>query len=367
MHSTLDLSELDNRIGRLFMCGIPGTQMDRETESLIRDHALGGIILFARNIETPIQVASLCKDLQATAMKSHETPLFLAVDQEGGRVARLREPFAQFPGNSVMGNDTRATDKAAEFGETTAKEMRLVGLNMNMAPVVDVRTGEPEQHLDGRLFGDDPQKVALLGGLVVKNLQENGVMAVAKHFPGLGRATRDPHHDLPMIEADVEEMEKIHLPPFRAAIDQDVSAVMTSHALYPALDPEYPGTLSHRIVTGWLRETCGFQGLIVTDDLEMGAIKKRWGVAQGAVDAFRAGCDILLICKDQAAVIDGMERLRGALLMEEVLLQRFHESVSRVMAAKARFLGKQNDISLKEVGDYFGMRAGHKDQGSSGV
>ena len=142
---------------------------------------------------------------------------------------------------------------------------------------------------------------------------------------------------------------------------------MTSHALYPALDPEYPGTLSHRIVTGWLREACGFQRLIITDDQEMGAIKKRWGVAQGAVAAFRAGCDILLICEDQAAVIDGMERLRDVLLTEKVLLQRFHESVSRVMAAKARFLGKRHKISLKEVGDYFGTRAGDRDRGSSGV
>jgi beta-N-acetylhexosaminidase len=355
MHSSLDLSELNSWIGRLFMAGIPGPEMDRETEALIRDHALGGVILFARNIEEPVQVATLCSRLQEAAMDSQGTPLFLAVDQEGGRVARLREPFTQFPGNSVIGNDPNAMERAAEFGKTTATEMRLVGLNMNMAPVVDVRMGAPERHLDGRLFSDDPQKVAMLGQCVVKSLQENGVMAVAKHFPGLGRATRDPHHDLPTIEADIQEIEESHLVPFRAAMEQGVAAVMTSHALYPALDRKYPGTLSRTIVTGLIREKLGFNGLVVTDDLEMGAIKRGWGAAPGAVAAFAAGCDILLICKDQGAVLEGMERLRDSLLRGEVPMERLHRAIRRVMAAKDRFLGKQDDISLNEVSDYFKM------------
>jgi len=355
MHSPLDLSELNSWIGRLFMAGIPGPEMDRETEALIRDHALGGVILFARNIEEPVQVATLCSRLQEAAMDSQGTPLFLAVDQEGGRVARLREPFTQFPGNSVIGDDPNAMERAAEFGKTTAKEMRLVGLNMNMAPVVDVRMGAPERHLDGRLFSDDPQKVAMLGQCVVKSLQENGVMAVAKHFPGLGRATRDPHHDLPTIEADIQEIEESHLVPFKAAMEQGVAAVMTSHALYPALDRKYPGTLSRTIVTGLIRETLGFDGLVVTDDLEMGAIKRGWRAAAGAVAAFAAGCDILLICKDQGAVLEGMERLRDSLLRGEVPMERLHRAMKRVMAAKERFLGKQDDISLNEVADYFKM------------
>lgn len=353
MHSPLDLSELNAWIGRCFMAGIPGLEMDRKTESLIRDRGLGGVILFKRNIEDPVQVATLCSRLQEAAMESQGIPLFLAVDQEGGRVARLREPFTLFPGNGVIGNDPNATERALEFGETTAREMRLVGLNMNMAPVVDVRMGAPEQHLDGRIFSDDPHKVALLGRCVVKSLQENGVIAVAKHFPGLGRATRDPHHDLPTIDADREEIEEFHLPPFRAAMEEGVAAVMTSHAIYPALDSENPGTLSHRIVTGLMREELGFDGLVVTDDLEMGAIKRGWGAAPGAVAAFAAGCDILLICEDQGSVLEGMERLRDSLLRGEVPMERLHQAMRRVMTAKDRFLGKGEDVSLDEVVDYF--------------
>ena len=353
MQSTLDLSELELRIGRLFMAGMPGPELDRGTEELILDHCLGGIILFARNIENPVQLASLCHNLQETAMKQHGIPLFLAVDQEGGRVARLKEPFTLFPGNSAIENDPRPVDRAMEFGITTAREMSLVGLNMNMAPVVDVRWGEPEKHLDGRIFSDDPEKVALLGQSVVKSLQENGVMAVAKHFPGLGRATLDPHHHLPTIEANIEEIEEINLPPFRATIEQGVSAVMTSHAIYPALDPVNPGTLSNKIVTGLLREKLGFERLIITDDLEMGAIKKGWGVAKGAVAAFEAGSDLLLICEDQEGVLAGMEALRDSLLREEVPLERLHQSVKRVMGAKERFLGKGGEISLAKVKGYF--------------
>ncbi|MBW1868277.1 MAG: beta-N-acetylhexosaminidase [Deltaproteobacteria bacterium] len=353
MQSTLDLSELDLRIGSLFMAGMPGPELDGDTEALIRNHCLGGIILFARNIENPVQLASLCHNLQETAMEQHGTPLFLAVDQEGGRVARLKEPFTLFPGNSAIGNDSRPVDRAMEFGVITAREMALVGLNMNMAPVVDVRWGEPEKHLDGRIFSDDPEKVALLGQTVVKSLQENGVMAVAKHFPGLGRATLDPHHHLPTIDASTGEIEEINLPPFRAVIEQDVSAVMTSHAIYSAFDPMYPGTLSNKIITGLLRKKLGFEGLIITDDLEMGAIKKGWGVAKGAVAAFEAGSDLFLICEDQEEVMAGMMALRDSLLRGDVPLERLHQSSRRIMAAKARFLGGGIEISFAKVKEYF--------------
>ena len=167
MHSTIDLSELDVKIGRLFMAGMPGPQLDEKTEALIRYHCLGGVILFTRNIESPLQLATLCNDLQDKAMNYHGTPLFLAIDQEGGSVARLKQPFALFPGNTAMGKDKRPVDKTKAFARITAKEMALVGLNMDLAPVVDVQCKEPEKHLLGRTFSDDPQKVALLGRTVV--------------------------------------------------------------------------------------------------------------------------------------------------------------------------------------------------------
>ena len=207
MTSKSEHSEIDAKIGSLFMAGMPGTTLDEHTDELIRDRCIGGVILFSRNIENPLQLATLCNDLQESSLKYHGPPLFLAVDQEGGRVARLREPFTSFPGNTAIGEDPQSVEKAEDFACVTAKEMSLVGLNMDFAPVVDVRRGEPEKHLAGRTFGDNPEEVSALGRTVVKVLQENGVMATAKHFPGLGRASLDPHYHLPTIEADAAEIE----------------------------------------------------------------------------------------------------------------------------------------------------------------
>lgn len=355
MHSTLELSELNTKIGRLFMAGMPGKELDADTEALIRDYCLGGVILFSRNIENPVQLAGLCKDLQDRAMKYHGIPLFLAVDQEGGPVARLREPFTCFPGNEAIGADPKPMDRAREFAEVTAREMTLVGLNMDLAPVVDVRWGEPEKHLAGRTFSDDPKKVAMLGQVVIKALQENGVMAVAKHFPGLGKTSLDPHHHLPTIELDGREMEEINLPPFKEAIAAGVSGIMTSHAIYQSVEPGLPATLSNKILSELLRDTIGFKGLILTDDLEMGAIKKKWGVAEGAVASFEAGSDVLLICEDQTWVLEAIEILRMKVIRSEISGHRLHQSLGRIMKAKSRFLKKTKKVSIKEVRAYFSL------------
>jgi len=222
-----------------------------------------------------------------------------------------------------------------------------------MAPVLDVPKGPMDQVLQNRTFGEDPGRVGNLGRIVIKSLQENGVMAVGKHFPGLGKARLDPHQHLPTIEADQQEMDSIDLPPFQDAVREGVSAIMTSHALYPGLDAHCPATLSYAIITELLRERLGFQGLIITDDLEMGAIKKDPGVAEGAVKAFEAGNDILLICEDQGLVREAMDALRNRLLTNEVLLSRLHESVGRIMAAKEKFLKRWEPVSLETVKRYF--------------
>ena len=353
LHPTIDLSELDTQIGRLFMAGIPGTKLDSRTEALIRDYCLGGIILFSRNIEDPVQLATLCSELQQTAMKHHGIPLFLAVDQEGGRVARLQEPFTRFPGNEAVGAEPMAVERALEFAEVTAVEMTLVGLNMDLAPVVDVRRGDPEKHLEGRTFSDDPNRVSELGQTVVRGLQRNGVMAVAKHFPGLGKTALDPHHHLPTIHLETDEMNGINLPPFKAAIEAGVSGVMTSHAIYPNMEPALPATLSSKILMGILRERLGFKGLIITDDLDMGAIKKHWGVAGGALESFQAGADILLICEDQTGVAESITLLRKKIIRGEISGSRLHESLGRIRKAKSKFLKKQRKVSLKKVRAYF--------------
>jgi beta-N-acetylhexosaminidase len=357
LNTILDLSELNQRLGQLFITGMPGTSLDEGTELLIREYNLGGIILFSRNINDPMQLARLCHDIQNAAVRYQCGPLFIAIDQEGGRVARLRKPFTVFPGNEAMGTDERPVRKAVEFGTVTAREMKMVGLNMDLAPVVDVRKGRPERHLRGRLFSEDPKTVALLGGKVVKALQENGIMAVAKHFPGLGRASTDPHLNLPVIDMDMREINEVNIPPFKAAIDMGVSAVMTSHALYIALDPENPATLSSVIINGLLRERLGFHGLIMTDDLEMGAIAKGCGVPEGALASFQAGADILLICEGQKHFPESLALIREKILRGELSNERLSQSLQRIKKVKSRFIKPKQKIMFRKVERYFISRA----------
>jgi beta-N-acetylhexosaminidase len=349
----LNRSDVNREIGQLFVIGMPGPHLDKETDILIREDRIGGIVLFSRNIVDPVQLASLCHDLQTAASKGQGSPLFLAVDQEGGRVARLREPFTSFPGNAAIGMDGEPVKRAIEFATVTSKEMKLVGLNMNLAPVVDVQRGEIEKHLAGRSFGEDPELVAFLGRTVIKHLQKNGIMAVAKHFPGLGRADVDPHHLRPRINIDREELVGINLPPFAAAIEEGVCGIMTSHAIYPALDPEQPATLSPKVLTEVLRGRMGFTGLTITDDLEMGAIATEWRVGEGALKSFQAGADILLICKDQSRVRESLDVMRRAVSKGTLSAERLAQSLERIGKIKASFLGRPEEISLSKVREYF--------------
>jgi beta-N-acetylhexosaminidase len=224
---------------------------------------------------------------------------------------------------------------------------------MDLAPVVDVQRDEPDDHLKGRLFSKSPEKVGELGCAVVKTLQENGVMAVAKHFPGLGQATTDPHFNLPRIDAEKDEIDNINMPPFKALIDEDVSGVMTSHAIYTSLDAKSPATLSRIVLTDILRKKIGFKGLIITDDLEMGAIEKKWGVAEGALASFKAGADMLLVCKNQDRLLDGITLIRKKVLQDEISVKRLQESVDRIMKTKKRYLKPKKTTRLSEIKEYF--------------
>jgi len=345
MNPTLDLSEITQKIGRLFIGGIPGPELDTNTIRLIKNYHLGGIILFSRNIEDPIQLARLCRDIQKVAMANSGYPLFLAIDQEGGRVARLKQPFSQFPGNAGIGE--------SNFASITAREMSLVGLNMNMAPVIDVAQVHMDPHLVGRSFSQDPLLVTKLGKIVINTLQQGGIMAVGKHFPGLGKSDLDPHLHLPTIHATFKEMESVHLAPFQGAIDANVAAIMSSHAVYPALEPGIPATLSRNIMTDLLREKMSFNGLIISDDLEMGAIANKRGLPEGAADALEAGIDLLLVCKSQSLLLESIELIRDKILRGDIPYERLEKSLERINKYKKRFLYPRKKIALKAVKEYF--------------
>ncbi len=334
---------MDNDCGQLFMVGIPGPTVEATARHFIADLGVGGIILFARNIEDPLQVAELCRELQLLAMARQGAPLLLAVDQEGGPVRRLREPFANFPAARSWGeqDDAGALERAAA---QMAREMCLVGLNMNLAPVLDVarRASCP---LWERSYGPEPLKVARLGMAALRGFRSGGVIPVAKHFPGLGTTIFDSHLVLPAAQPG-EDYREEDLFPFRMAIAAGVPAIMSAHVVVPEWDSQ-PATLSRPILGGQLRTKLGFTGMILSDDLEMGAIAGNLPVADAAAQAVAAGVNMLLICEHPDVVQEAYERIRK----QDDLQVQVADSVARVRRLKATL--KSVNIDFPAVKGYF--------------
>ena len=333
------MKALHRHVGQLVVAGFGGYTVSAELRALAREWGLGGVILFGRNIEVPEQVAELAFESQELA---HDVPLWVSVDQEGGRVARLRAPFTEWP---AMGGLGRCGDAglAEEFAAALADELSAVGVTLDFAPVLDVHNeaADPVDHVIGdRALSSDPDAVGRLGAVIIETLQRNGIAACAKHFPGHGDTRADSHHELPVVEHPPERLREHEMAPFRAAIASDVATVMTAHVLYPALDDEQPATLSRMIVDDILRRELGHRGLIVTDDLNMGAITGSYTVEQAAVRALDAGCDTVLVCGDSierhAAVI---EAIIHAIETDELDGRRIEEARVRQQRVKARFIG----------------------------
>jgi beta-N-acetylhexosaminidase len=322
-------------IGQLLVGSLPGTTVTPEIRSLAREFQLGGIILFARNIEAPEQVAELSHDVQQLAT---EAPLWVSVDQEGGRVARLKAPFTEWPPMAVLGR-SGDVQLAVRFARALARELRAVGITLDYAPVLDIHTNPKNPVIGDRALAEDAEMVGRLGAAIIKALQDNGVAACGKHFPGHGDTSVDSHFELPLVEHPPDRIRRVESVPFRAAIAADVAFMMTAHVLVPSLDEERPATLSPRIVRDMLRGELGFKGVIVGDDLEMKAVAKQYTVPEAAVQAIAAGCDGLLICSGNADVqVQTLETLVHAVEDGQIPFKRLEDALTRNRRAKERFL-----------------------------
>ncbi len=280
--------------GQKIVAGFDGVSLNAELKFLIKNIKVGGIILFSRNIESPEQIMDLTSSAQAFAGECGLPPLFIAIDQEGGKVARLKPPFTVFDGAPYI----KTKNDAKKFADITAKELLSVGINMNMAPVLDVASKNMKSIMEQRSFGHDPSHVADMGKIIIENFQKMGLIAVCKHFPGIGRTITDSHIDLPYMEKDFSDLESFDLPPFISAIKNGVAGVMLSHILYAKIDKKWPASLSEIIAKKLLRENqaLGFKGISITDDLDMGAIKKYFDMKTIAQRILKAHMDIALIC-----------------------------------------------------------------------
>lgn len=322
-------------IGQLLIGSLPKTTIPAELRSLARDFQLGGVIFFSRNIEEPEQVAELSHDVQQMAADS---PLWVSVDQEGGRVARLRAPFTEWPPMAVLGRSGDVT-LATRFAAALAAELKAVGVTLDYAPVLDIHTNPKNPIIGDRALAETAEEVGRLGVAVIHGLQDNGIAACGKHFPGHGDTSVDSHLDLPLIEHSPDRIRRVELVPFREAVDARVAFMMTAHILIPALDEEKPATLSPHVVQRMLRDELGYQGVILSDDLEMRAIAKTWSVPDAAVQAIAAGCDGVLVCSGDVAVQgETLEALVHAVEDGRIPYKRLEDALSRQRRAKERFL-----------------------------
>jgi len=333
-------------VGPLIMAGLAGPGVDREARQLVRELRVGGIILFARNLEGPEQVWELTRDLQQEARAAGDPPLLIAVDQEGGPVQRLKAPFTLIPPARELGLSSTPAQVEA-LTRTVGRELALVGINMNLAPVLDVaRT--PGCPLWERSFGADPEKVATLGAAAIRGFWAGNVLPVAKHFPGLGDTALDSHQALPTAQ-DPDPERAADLLPFSRAVALGVPAVMTAHLTVPAWD-SLPATLSSVALQDRLRQRLGFEGVIITDDLEMGAIAGAAAVPDAACQALAAGADLLLVCSPGEVVWEA-----ASLLSRDPALSPYAgEARRRVQALRERVA--RAPVDKAELRAYFNQK-----------
>ena len=323
---------IEQMAGQRLMLGFDGTTLNSELESIIREIKAGGIILFKPNIESPEQLMRLCSDAQACAKKAGQPPLFIAVDQEGGVVARLKHPYTEFAGNPHI----LTMADAQQFAQITAQELSSAGVNMNMAPVMDVAPEGVDSIMRERVFPGDAGNVSKLGSTVIKTLQNHKIMAVAKHFPGIGRTIKDSHFFLPRLNVDLDTLRATDIKPFEAARDVGVTGIMLSHISYPQLDDTWQASLSPYIAGDLLRDQLGYEGLVLTDDLDMKAINHDMKTCVRQVMASRI--DIVLICHKGPNLQIAREEMVHLLASNPQLLELGKASMERILRAKKLYL-----------------------------
>lgn len=330
-------------IGRQLLIGIQGTVLDATLAVFLKVVRPSGIIFFSRNIESYSQFKKLIEDIQSLLGED----VFFALDHEGGLVQRLAEPLTSFPGNYALGKTGRE-DWAYEQGAIFAEELKDLGIHVNLAPVLDVLTPELNPGITIRSLGQDHDLVARLGSAMIRGMEEHGLGSTAKHFPGKGASTVDAHEDLPFVGCSASEMDSIHLMPFRRAIESGVSFVMTSHVVYTKLDTEGPATFSRKIVTELLREKMSFKGVIFSDDMEMGAIVRKFSFEEAVVRCVEAGHDIVLICHQSDLIKRGLFALESAYRQGRLKIDSLEKSISRLQDVLKRMRALKPRVALRD-------------------
>ena len=349
----IDSMTIDEKIGQLFMVGIDGPSVDENTKKLIEKYNVGGIILFKRNIKDKDQLLGLINDIKALNSKEKNIPLFFSVDEEGGRVTRLPDEITKLPSSKVIGSK-KDEDFAYKVGELIGNRVSMFGFNMALTPVLDINSNPKNPVIGDRSFGDNEEVVSSLGIQEMLGIKSKNVIPVIKHFPGHGDTLVDSHIGLPLVNHDLGRLNDFELLPFKNAIENDADVTMIAHILLPKIDPENPSTLSKIVIDHILRNDLNFRGVVMSDDLTMGAIIENYSIDEATSKALFAGNDILTVCHGYENIISSIEGIKRGLEIGEIEESRIEDSVYRILKLKEKYNISDEilkDINIKELND----------------
>lgn len=326
---------LKQKVGQMIIAGVAGTEIDEETKSLIALDHVGGFILYKANIESAEQTVRLLNGLKE-ANGADSAPLLLGVDQEGGRVNRLPATFAAVPSSRDIAK-SKDSGKARAVGEAIGETLAALGFNVNFAPVLDIDSNPANPVIGPRSFGPTAAIVSEFGIAEMLGLRSRGVIPVVKHFPGHGDTSVDSHLDLPVVDKTPEQLRRLELVPFADAIRSNAEAVMIAHILLSNIDPEHPASMSSKVIAGLLRDEMGFDGVVITDDMTMGAIVKHYDIGAAAVQSVKAGSDIVLVAHEYAQAKKALAALEKAVQTGDLDREAINRSVERILRLKASY------------------------------
>lgn len=339
----VDSMSLDEKIGQLVIVGFDGYSINSNITNLIKKQKVSGVILFSKNVENSHQLVKVINSLKTNNFLN-KIPLFISVDEEGGRVSRMPNEIKKLPSNQVIGERNDA-NLSYNIGKIIGEELKTFGFNMDFAPVLDINSNVNNPVIGDRAFGNNPGIVNKLGINTMNGIIDTNIIPVVKHFPGHGDTSVDSHVGLPVVSKDLKELNKFELLPFKEAIKNNVDAIMVAHILLNKIDPVYPASMSKIIMTDLLRKALKFNGVVITDDMTMAAIIKYNDIGNAAVRSFNAGSDIILVCHEYENELKVINSLKAAVKNKVISESRLDESVYRVLKLKQKYDVNNDTIS----------------------
>lgn len=341
---------LQEKIGQLLIVGFEGSTMNENIEKYIKDYKLGGFIFFSRNIKSIDGSIKLVNDIK-TQNQDNDFPLFIAIDEEGGRVSRFPNELKGLLSAKTIG-DIDKEEVAIEYGKLMGERLEKLGFNLNFAPVLDINSDANNPVIGDRAFADDSRTVTRNAIATLEGLKDQGIIAGVKHFPGHGDTQVDSHKDLPIINKDIKSLQELELVPFKRAIEEDVDMIMIGHILNKDMDESYPATMSRSIIGGLLRDELLFEGVVISDDMTMGAILKNYSLEDASIKFLNSGGDLLLICHGQDKPELVFKAIEDAVNSKVISEEEIDEKIYRILSLKEKYNiddNLLNEISVEDV------------------